>query len=155
MVLCADGEGIVGDTPGNGQRVELLDVLAGPNVGAQNTEQNFTLILDNGNHHDPVEDGAHHATNHLDGEGVNRWQVDILCQLQITSQQLSLLQSVEGVASEVHVGQWSTGEDVASQGLANRLNVELETGDTVLSTKDEEEEGQQDVGEQESPPRQG
>jgi len=43
----AGAEDLVADTtPGNGLSVVGLHVLAGPNVGSLNTEEDFTLVLD-------------------------------------------------------------------------------------------------------------
>lgn len=130
----------------------MLDVLAGPDVGAHDTSQDGGLVLDNGQHHNPVQDGANQTSHDLNGESVPWWQVNVLGQLQVTGEKLCLLHRVEGEAGEVHVSQGSAGEHVTSQGLANRLNVELETSDTVLSSKEEEENGHHDGADQETPP---
>ena len=46
LVFGADGESVTCDTPSDGQGVELLDVLAGPNVGASESFQDGSLVVD-------------------------------------------------------------------------------------------------------------
>jgi len=70
LVFCADGEGVRGDGPGDGEGVELLDVLAGPDVGPSEALEDGGLVIDDGYHHDPVHDCADNASHDLDGEGV-------------------------------------------------------------------------------------
>jgi len=68
LVARADGEHVAGDTPGDGQRVVLLHVLTGPDVGALGGFQDVGLSADDGLHHDVVEDGTDDATKNLEGE---------------------------------------------------------------------------------------
>lgn len=46
LVLRADGEGVLCDGPGDGEGVELLDVLTRPNVGANETLEDRSLVVD-------------------------------------------------------------------------------------------------------------
>jgi hypothetical protein len=50
LVLGADGECVRCDTPGDSKCVELLDVLAGPDVGASKTFQDGSLVVDDSGH---------------------------------------------------------------------------------------------------------
>lgn len=50
LIFGANGEGVTCDTPSDGQGVELLDVLAGPDVGASKTLQNRSLVVDDSVH---------------------------------------------------------------------------------------------------------
>jgi hypothetical protein len=65
-----------------------------------------------------------------------------------------LLCSVVREAGEVEVGERPTREKVASQHLANRLDIEPEAGDTELSTEEESEEESEAQGKKVSPTRQ-
>lgn len=47
LVFSAYGEDVAGHGPGYGEGVELLDVLAGPDVGTCYPEEDLALILDN------------------------------------------------------------------------------------------------------------
>jgi len=69
LVARADGEHVVCHTPGDGQGVVLLHVLAGPDVGAFGRGQNVGLCAHDGLHHDVVEDGSDDAAEDLEGEG--------------------------------------------------------------------------------------
>lgn len=69
LVTGAVAEHVAGKSaPGNGLRVVLLDVLAGPDIGALDGEEDIALVVDNGDHHDVVEDGTNHSSDHLSGE---------------------------------------------------------------------------------------
>ena len=46
LVFGADGEGVAGDAPGDGEGVELLNVLAGPDVRAGEAFEDGCLIVD-------------------------------------------------------------------------------------------------------------
>lgn len=73
LVTGAVAEHVAGKSaPGYGLRVVLLDVLAGPDVGALDGEEDIALVVDNGDHHDIVEDGTNHSSDHLSGESGSR-----------------------------------------------------------------------------------
>ena len=63
FVAGADAEHVLGYAPGNGERVELLHVLSGPDVGALDGLQDLALVLDDRDHHNPVCEAVR---NHLD-----------------------------------------------------------------------------------------
>jgi hypothetical protein len=46
LVFGADGEGVAGDAPGDGEGVELLNVLAGPDVRAGEAFEDGGLVVD-------------------------------------------------------------------------------------------------------------
>ena len=46
LVFGADGEGVAGDAPGDGEGVELLNVLAGPDVRAGEAFEDGSLVVD-------------------------------------------------------------------------------------------------------------
>ena len=54
LVARADAEHLAGYAPGDGEGVELLYVLAGPDVGALDRLQDLALVLDDRDHHDPI-----------------------------------------------------------------------------------------------------
>jgi len=61
------------------------------------------LVLDNCDHHDPIQDSTDNAANDLNRERVPWRQMDVLCQLQISGKKLSLLHGVESEAGKVEV----------------------------------------------------
>lgn len=65
LVTTTDGEEILGHAHRHGHAVELLDVGAGPDVGSVDRQEDRALCLDNGQHHDVVEDGANDAADDL------------------------------------------------------------------------------------------
>jgi hypothetical protein len=103
LVLGTDGEHVLGDGPGNGQGIELLDILTRPDVGAFDGQKERRLIFDNRQHDAVVQEGADDAANNLDDVCASRGQMDVLSELQVSCQDLSLSESVEGVAGEVKV----------------------------------------------------
>ena len=92
LIPRSNGEHLFGNRPSNGKSVELLNVLTGPDVGALDGQKNWSLILDNGYHHKPIEDSTDHATSNLNKECTPWWQMRILSQLEIAGKQLTLLQ---------------------------------------------------------------
>jgi hypothetical protein len=56
-------------TPGDRVRVVGLRILTGPQAGTGNGEQCWALVLDDGESHDVVEDGADDRTRKLHHEG--------------------------------------------------------------------------------------
>ncbi len=46
----------------------MLDVLARPDVGALNANEDFSLVIDDRVHHDPIEEGPDNRVHDLDGE---------------------------------------------------------------------------------------
>lgn len=52
LVPFPDREELVGERPGDGLRVVLLGLLAGPDVGAFDGEEDVALVVDDGVHHD-------------------------------------------------------------------------------------------------------
>ena len=64
------------------------------------------------------------------------------------------LQRVPSVAGEIQISKREAGEHVASKHLANRLQVELETGHAILGAKNEHENGRENRRNDKSPPRQ-
>ena len=120
MVSGADGEHILGHTPGNGQGIELLNILSTPDIRAVNSCQNWSLVIDDPRdeevssaadrdlfyvryHHNIVQNSANQAANNLDSEGVSRRQMDVLSKLQISRKQLAHLQGIIREASKVQV----------------------------------------------------
>lgn len=85
------------------------------------------MVLDDGHHHDPVEDAANEATTNLQQERDARSDVILLGQSQILGKKLCLLHSVVGEACKVKVGEWSSREQVSSQHLADWLDVEAKS----------------------------
>lgn len=69
LVSRANTEQVLGEaSPCNGLTVELLDSLAGPDIGTFNVEQGLALRGRNGVHHDIAEDGTDHGAHYLHGE---------------------------------------------------------------------------------------
>lgn len=54
LVSRADAEHVCGDAPCDGEGVELLDVLPRPDVCSLDGFEDGTLVLDDGDHHDPI-----------------------------------------------------------------------------------------------------
>lgn len=77
-----------------------------------------------------------------------------LCKLHILAQQLALLERVIRIAGEIEVGKRSTWKHVTREHLNDRLSVELESGQTHLSSKKQHEDGRDDRRKKETPPRQ-
>ena len=103
LIARSDGEHVARDAPGDGQRVVLLNVLPGPDVGAGNRSQNVTLVRHDADHHDVVEDGADDAASHLGCEGRFGGEVSELGELEVTKEELALLDGVEAEDGEIHV----------------------------------------------------
>lgn len=103
MVPRADGEHLAGDGPGDGEGVVLLDVLAGPDVGAGNGGKDEELVGDDGLHHNVVEDGAEDAAPQLRGEGCFWGEVGELGEFEVAEEELALLDAVVAEDGEVHV----------------------------------------------------
>ena len=95
LVAGADGEHLARDTPGDGEGVVLLDVLAGPDleggvsgvswgrffyscgdsgtyIGSFNGCEDVTLVCDDVAHHNVIEDGTDDAAQHLSCKGTSR-----------------------------------------------------------------------------------
>lgn len=104
VVCAAGGEDLAGcAAPCDGLGVVVLHVLAGPDVGGL-AEENVALVLDDGVHHDPVQDGADDGAEDLGGKSGARWELGVLGQLEILKHEQTLDHGVGGVESEHHVG---------------------------------------------------
>lgn len=103
LVPPADGEHLAGDGPRDSEGVVLLDVLAGPDVGAGDGGKDVILVGDDGLHHNVIEDGAEDAAPHLGGEGGFGGEMGELGELKVAEEELALLDAVEAEDGEVHV----------------------------------------------------
>ena len=108
LVPGSDGKHVFGETsPGDGLRVVLLNVLTRPYLYEESVipwfseagdlqaiikepyicsfdgKKDIALVVDNGCHHDIVENGTDYGSHHLCGEGALRTELCILCQLQV------------------------------------------------------------------------
>ena len=110
-------------SPGDGLRVEGLNLLTRPNVGTLNIEEDFSLGRDNGFHDDQLEDGSDDGTNALNSESGTRRKLGVLTHLQITSQTESLGARVVSVESEVQVGLRVSRYESSSEHLSELLDV--------------------------------
>lgn len=70
-------------TPGDCLGVVRLHVLARPDVGSLDAEENLALVTDNGVHHDPVEDCSDAGANHLSSKASPWWKFCVLSELEI------------------------------------------------------------------------
>jgi len=66
-----------------------------------------------------------------------------LAKLEIAEEVPALLQAVVCVGREVHVGQWAAGEHITSKHLEDGLSVEAESGNGILCTEEQHEEGRE------------
>lgn len=91
------GEG----APRDGLRVERLDLLARPDVGALGVEEQLTLSADDRLHDDELEDGADDGAERLDEEGRARWELGVLSHLEVASEPETLTARVGAVPGHV------------------------------------------------------
>jgi len=103
LIFGTDGVFVFGYAPRNGQGVELLDELPAPNVGALEPLQDWFLILDDRNHHNPIQEGPDDTSHDLDEESVSWRQMDVLRQFDIPREKLGLLHRIVSEACKVHV----------------------------------------------------
>lgn len=103
LVAGADGEHLGGDGPGDGERVELLDLGAGPDVASLGGLEEGGLVLDDADHHYVVEKGADDAPDHLRGEGGAGGEFVLLGEFEVAEEEDPLRETVVGVGCEVHV----------------------------------------------------
>jgi len=80
VVLAVGGteDFVAGTAPCDGLGVVGLHVLAGPDVGSFDGEEDVALVVDDGVHHDPVEDGTDDGTEDLGREGGAGWEFGVL-----------------------------------------------------------------------------
>lgn len=152
LVASAYTEHVLGNGPGDGKSVELLDVLSRPDVTALDRGEDRSLGAHDGQHHDVVEERTDDAANDLDGVGAPGGQMNVLRELEISRQDLTHLHRVPSIACKVQVGERPAGEHVASKHLADGLQVELEAGHAVLGAEDEHEDRGQNGRDEEAPP---
>ena len=79
LVTAADAEHFLGNGPCDGKRIELLYVLSGPDVRSLDGLQDGCLCLDDGQHHNVVEESSDDAAENLNGVGASGRQMYILC----------------------------------------------------------------------------
>jgi len=91
------GEG----TPRDGLRVERLNLLARPDVGALGVEEQLALSADNRLHNDELEDGADDGAERLDEEGDARRELGVLRHLEVARERQALGARVVAVQGEV------------------------------------------------------
>ena len=97
VVCAAGGEDLAGcAAPCNSLGVVVLHVLAGPDVGGL-AEEDVSLVLDDGVHHDPVEDSTGHGSQNLSGERSARGELGVLGELEILKHEKALDHGVGGV----------------------------------------------------------
>lgn len=154
LITRAHAEHLARNAPSNGKSVELLYVLAGPDVCTLDGLQDLCLVLYDRVHHDPVEDASYKTASDLQNECDARWDMVLLCKSEVFRQKLRLRGCVVREASEVKVGEGAAREKVTCQHLADRLGVELEAGDAILSTQEQSEEECKAKSHEVSPPRQ-
>jgi len=87
------GEG----TPRHRLRVERLDLLARPDVGALRVEEQLALRADDLLHDDELEDGADDGAERLDEEGRAGRELGVLSHLEVTSEPETLAARVGAV----------------------------------------------------------
>jgi len=71
LVTSTDGEHVAGDGPSDGEGVVLLDILAGPDIGAFDGGEDLVLVGHDGLHHYVVKDSADDGSEHLRGKSAS------------------------------------------------------------------------------------
>ena len=95
LVAAADGKHVARDAPGNGESIVLLHVLTRPDIRSLNGSENLILVVDDADHHDIVEYGAHNGSEHLRRERGFGREVSELGQLEVFEEKLCLAYGVE------------------------------------------------------------
>jgi len=147
-------ERITEGTPGNSLAVEALDLLTRPDVGTLDIKKNFPMGVDDDLHDDVVEETTNDGTTALDGESDARGKLGVLTHLEVTDETTSLVEGVESVKVEVHVGLGASWKDGGTNHLHHRTDGWDETGDGVYSDGEGQEDGGENQAKDETPPGQ-
>ena len=89
--------------PRDGVRVVRLRVLAGPQAGAGDGEERLALGVDDGEHHDVVENRTDDGAEHLHAERHAGRELAVLAELEVLEERDTLLQRVRAVHRAVDV----------------------------------------------------
>src|SRR6266496_554266 len=102
-------------------RIELLDILTGPDVGSLDGQENVPLIRRDFNHHDIVDDRAHQSPHDLRRERRSWRYLCILPKLQILHHTNTLKNRIVPEQREIHVCQRLTRMKISPYHLHNWL----------------------------------